>query len=94
MDYADILLVITTEIYERVPELSKELKDYLDAWSEKMVESVREKQSGLDLGAGFRAFVNIAGKMKTQVTTREVTREVVKPRLSDLIDAINKIYSY
>ena len=35
--------------------------------------------------------MSLAGKVKTQATTREVTREVMKPRLSDLIDAINKI---
>ena len=92
VDYADILLVIATEIYESVSDkLSKQLRDYLDGWSEKIVERVKEKQSGLEFGAGFRAIVNLAGKTKTQATTREVTREVMKPRLSDLIDAINRI---
>ncbi|MHC1611105.1 MAG: hypothetical protein ACXQTW_05865 [Candidatus Methanospirareceae archaeon] len=92
VDYADILLVIATEIYESVSDkLSKQLRDYLDAWSEKIVERVKEKQSGLEFGAGFWAIVNLAGKVKTQATTREVTREVMKPRLSDFIDAINRI---
>jgi hypothetical protein len=92
VDYADILLVIATEIYESVSDkLSAELTDYLDKWSEKIVERAKEKQKGLEFGAGFRAIVNLAGKVKTQVTTREVTRDVMKPRLSDLIDAINKI---
>jgi len=92
VDYADILLVIATEIYESVSDkLSKQLRDYLDAWSEKIVEQVKEKQGGLEFGAGFWAIVNLAGKVKTQATTREVTRGVMKPRLSDLIDAINKI---
>lgn len=92
VDYADILLVIATEMYESVSDkLSEQLRVYLDAWSEKIVERVKEKQKGLDFGAGFRAIVNLAGKVKTQITTREVTREVMKPRLSDLIDAINRI---
>ncbi len=92
VDYADILLVIATEIYESVSDkLSAELKHYLDKLSEKIVERVNEKQKGLEFGAGFRAIVNLAGKVKTQVTTREVTREVMTPRLSDLIDAINRI---
>lgn len=92
VDYADILLVIATEIYESVSDkLSAKLKHYLDAWSEKIVERVKEKQKGLEFGAGFSAIVNLAGKVKTQVTTREVTREVMTPRLSDLIDAINRI---
>ena len=67
------------------------MRDYLDAWSEKIVEQVKEKQGGLEFGAGFWAIVNLAGKVKTQATTREVTRGVMKPRLSDLIDAINRI---
>ena len=92
VDYADILLVIATEIYESVSDkLSEKLKHYLDAWSKKIVERVKEKQKGLEFGAGFSAIVNLAGKVKTQVTTREVTRDVMTPRLSDLIDAINKI---
>ena len=92
VDYADILLVIATEIYERVSDkLSAKLKRNLDKWSEKIVERVKEKQDGLEFGAGFRAIVNLAGKVKTQVTTREVTREVMTPRLSDLIYAINRI---
>jgi hypothetical protein len=92
VDYADILLVIATEIYESVSDkLSAKLKHYLDGWSEKIVERVKEKQKGLEFGAGFSAIVNLAGKVKTQVTTREVTRDVMTPRLSDLIDAINKI---
>jgi len=45
----------------------------------------------LEFGAGFSAIVNLAGKVKTQVITREVTRDVMTPRLSDLIDAINRI---
>jgi len=45
VDYADILLVIATEIYESVSDkLSAKLKHHLDAWSEKIVERVKEKQ--------------------------------------------------
>ncbi len=52
---------------------------------------VEEKQKGIGLGVGFTAIVNLSGKIGTQVTTREITRDVIKPRMSDLIDAINKI---
>lgn len=52
---------------------------------------MEEKQKGIGLGAGFTAIVNLSGKIKTQVTTREITRDIIKPRMSDLIDAINKI---
>ncbi|MGB2841592.1 MAG: hypothetical protein WBC40_03820 [Halobacteriota archaeon] len=94
VEYADILLVIGAEIYDKVSEqigLSKELDEYLNSWSETIVERVEEKQKGIGLGAGFTAIVNLSGKIKTQVTTREITRDIIKPRMSDLIDAINKI---
>ncbi|MBC8521636.1 MAG: AAA family ATPase [Methanomicrobia archaeon] len=94
VEYADILLVIGAEIYDKVSEqieLSKELDEYLNSWSETVVERVDEKQKGIGLGAGFTAIVNLSGKIKTQVTTREITRDIIKPRMSDLIDAINKI---
>jgi len=94
VEYADVLLVICAEIYEKVSEqveLSKELNEYLNSWSETVVERVEEKQKGIGLGAGFTAIVKLSGKIGTQVTTREITRDVIKPRMSDLIDAINKI---
>lgn len=94
VEYADVLLVIGAEIYEKVSEqveLSKELNEYLNSWSETVVERVEEKQKGIGLGAGFTAIVKLSGKIGTQVTTREITRDVIKPRMSDLIDAINKI---
>ncbi|MFZ2071187.1 MAG: hypothetical protein WAV32_06290 [Halobacteriota archaeon] len=71
--------------------MSKELNEYLNSWSETVVERVEEKQKGIGLGAGFTAIVNLSGKIGIQVTTREITRDVIKPRMSDLIDAINKI---
>ncbi|HPE63724.1 MAG TPA: AAA family ATPase [Methanothrix sp.] len=95
IEYSDILLIIAAEVYEKVSEnveLSSKLSDYLDLWSEKLIES--EKRLGLsaEAKAGFAAFVfNITGKMKTEASTRQVTRTVIQPQLSDLIYAVNKI---
>ena len=95
IEYSDILLIIAAEIHKKVSEnveLSKELNDYLDSWSEKVIKN--EKCLGLsgEVKAGFSAiFLNITGKMKTEATTREITRRVIQPQLSDLIYAVNKI---
>jgi hypothetical protein len=95
IEYSDILLIIAAEIYEKVSEnveLSSKLSDYLDSWSEKIVQ--KENILGLsgEVKTGFSAFVlNITGKMKTEATTRRVTRKVIQPQLSDLIYAVNKI---
>jgi len=95
IEYSDILLIVAAEIYKKVSEnveLSKELSGYLDTWSEKVIEN--EKSLGLsgEVKTGFSAFfLNITGKMKTEASTREVTRKVIQPQLSDLIYAVNKI---
>lgn len=95
IEYSDILLIIAAEIYEKVSEevkLSSKLSDYLDSWSEKVIENEKSLGLSAEAKAGFAAFVfNITGKMKTEASTREVTRKVIQPQLSDLIYAVNKI---
>lgn len=95
IEYSDILLIIAAEIYNKVSEnvrLSKELSGYLDSWSNKVIE--REKSLGFsgEMKAGFSAvFSSITGKMRTEASTREITRKVIQPQLSELVDAVNKI---
>lgn len=95
IEYSDILLVIATEIYNKVSkevDLSSELKEYLSLWSEKVVERISQDSAIIGAGLSFPAFlVNITTKLKTEASTRSITREVIQPRLSDLIDAINRI---
>jgi Cdc6-like AAA superfamily ATPase len=95
IEYSDILLIIAAEIFEKVleiVELSSKLSDYLDSWSEKVIENEKSLGLSAEAKAGFAAFVfNITGKMKTEASTREVTRKVIQPQLSDLIYAVNKI---
>ncbi len=95
IEYSDILLIVAAKIYEKVSEiveLSSKLSDYLDSWSEKVIEKEESLGLSAEAKAGFAAFVfNITGKMKTEASTREVTRKVIQPQLSDLIYAVNKI---
>lgn len=95
IEYSDILLIIAAEIYENVSEnvkLSSELSGYLDSWSEKILENEKCLGFSGEVKTGFSAFVlNLTGKMKTEATTRQVTRKVIQPQLSDLVYAVNKI---
>ena len=92
--YTDILLAIGSGIYEKTTEeieLDEKLKKGLDDWSERVVETIKEEQKGLELGAGFSAIVKLMGTIKSQSTTKEIMRKVLEPRMSDLIDNINRI---
>ncbi|NMG82803.1 MAG: AAA family ATPase [Methanosarcinales archaeon] len=92
--YTDILLAIGSGIYEKITEeieLDENLKKGLDDWSERVVEVIKEEQKGLELGAGFNAIVKLMGTIKSQSTTKEIMRKAFEPRMSDLIDNINKI---
>lgn len=95
IEYSDILLIVAAEIYKNVSEyvrFSDELSKYLDTWSEKVIENERSLGLSGEVKTGFSAFVlNVTGKMKTEASTREVTRKVIQPQLSDLIYAVNKI---
>jgi len=95
IEYSDILLIIAAEIHENVSEnvkLSSELSGYLDSWSEKILENEKCLGFSGEVKTGFSAFVlNLTGKMKTEATTRQVTRKVIQPQLSDLVYAVNKI---
>ena len=92
--YTDILLAIGSGIYEKITEeieLDEKLKKGLDDWSERVVEVIKEKQKGLELGTGFNAIVKLVGTFKSQSTTKEIMRRAVEPRMSDLIENINRI---
>ena len=95
LEHTDILLIIAAEIYENVikeVKLDKSLVKELDAWTTKsIIESIEEKEKGIKLGAGFSAIVNLGGKIGKQVTTRGITRKIIEPRLSDLIDRMNRV---
>ncbi|WP_316966783.1 Cdc6/Cdc18 family protein [Candidatus Methanocrinis natronophilus] len=95
IEYSDILLIVAAEIYKNVSEyvrFSDELSKYLDTWYEKVIENERSLGLSGEVKTGFSAFVlNVTGKMKTEASTREVTRKVIQPQLSDLIYAVNKI---
>jgi len=97
IEHTDILLIIGKRIYQTFEkhdeiEIQESLMKELDDWSETIIESVKEQQKGIEIGGGVKAlFINLAGKFKSQATTREISRKIIEPRLSDLISIINKM---
>ncbi|MGD2250231.1 MAG: hypothetical protein PVF58_17665 [Candidatus Methanofastidiosia archaeon] len=95
--YVDLLLNIGLEIYKNVEneiDVDPRLKEALEDWSSKIIENVKGEQKALELGGGISALLNLAVAMKTQTSTREVVRKEVEPKLSELLDIVNRIIAY
>jgi hypothetical protein len=95
--YVDLLLNIGLQIYESVRydvEIDPQLDDTLRNWSSVVVENVREEQEALDMEGGVSALIKLTGAMRNQVSTREVVRRTVEPKLSELLDIINRVIAY
>jgi len=98
LDAIDILLLLVAQIYEQYTAAGEELNDdilrELEGWKDRTVENLRDKGAVFESGAGFdlKAFFLAATlKLKTEHSTREQIREVIRPRVSELIEKIDII---
>ncbi len=98
LNYVDVLFSIGAQLYLQYEdsgrELRLELMDDLEAWRTSIVERVSEKESSFEtsVGGGIRGlFISVMAKIRAEDTTRKTIREVIEPRLSELIDKINSI---
>ncbi|MBN1323718.1 MAG: hypothetical protein JW986_06940, partial [Methanotrichaceae archaeon] len=71
VEYTDILLVIAAEIFKTAHDagvlFSKDLEGLLDRWTERIVEDIKERGMGGELGTGFSWFMaNITGKLRAE----------------------------
>ena len=104
--HPDIILLIGAKIYEiykycennkvklrksNKVKLLKSIKEEMDNFSKRVVERVVEKIKSAELGTGFSAILKLVSKFKNESVTREISRQVVEPRLSELISLINKM---
>ena len=93
IEYVDVLLLTGFKIYEAVKkkvEIPERLVESLENWSKEVVEEVvKEKVIGAEAGINF--IFNLFAKILTEVSIRKSLRQVTEPKLSDLIDIINKI---
>ncbi len=98
LNYVDVLFSIGAQLYlqyvDSGRELRPELIEDLEAWRNSIVERVSEEESSFEtsVGGGIQGFfLSVMAKIRAEDTTRKTIREVIEPRLSELIDKINSI---
>ncbi|MEA1905513.1 MAG: AAA family ATPase [Euryarchaeota archaeon] len=97
LNYVDVLFSIGAQLFLQYTgagrELRPELMTDLEAWRNS-IEWVREKESSFEtsVGGGIQGFfVSVMAKIRAEATTRNIIRQTIEPRLSELIDKINLI---
>ncbi len=98
LNYVDVLFSIGAQLYlqyvDSGRELRPELIEDLGSWRDSIVERFSEEESSFEtsVGGGIQGFFfSMLAKISAEDTTRETIREVIEPRLSELIDKINSI---
>ena len=98
LNYVDVLFSIGAQLYiqyvDSGRELRPELMGDLEAWKSSIVERVSEEERsfGASIGGGIQGFFfSMLAKISAEDTTRKIIREVIEPRLSELIEKINLI---
>lgn len=97
VSYIDVLLSIVTKIVERAEDekvkLSKDVKDRLDKWGMKIIETaIKEKTKEKRAGIGLKVvFLDLLARIKNEETTRREIRKEIDPKITELIDIINDI---
>ena len=72
--------------------MKKDLMTELEGWKGRTVERLREKGATFESGAGFdigQFFLSALLKVKTEHITRQIVRQEIGPRMSELIEIIN-----
>jgi len=98
LDYVDVLLAIGAQVFVQYIEsggrLPDELLRELESWKNSTVERLTEKGAVFATGAGFDVkafFLSALAKVQTEHSSREIIRQELEPRLSELIGKINDI---
>ncbi len=95
--YVDLLLNIGLQIYESVEdriEIDPNLRDVLNNWSSRVVENVRGEEKALEIEGGISGILKLTATMKNQASTKEAVRRAVEPKLSELLDIVNRVIAY
>ena len=98
LNYVDVLFSIGAQLYLQYVNsggrLEPALIEDLEAWRGDIVERVSEKVSSFEtlLEGGIKGFfLSALAKISAEDITRETIRQIIKPKLSELIDKINLI---
>ncbi len=98
LGHVEVLLAIGAQIFHQYTEGGGTIKDdllaELEAWKGRTVERLRGKGATFESGAGLDIgafFLSALLKVKTEHVTREIVRQEIEPRLTELIGIINLI---
>ena len=97
LNYVDVLFSIGAQLYLQYIDSGKELKpeliEQLEGWKHS-IEKISEEETSIaaTVEGGLRTFfLSALARIRAEDTTRKMIREIIEPRLSDLIDKINHI---
>ena len=97
LNYVDVLFSIGAQLYlqyiDSGNELKPELIEQLEGWKHS-IEKISEEETSIaaTVEGGLRTFfLSVLARIRAEDTTRKTIREIIEPRLSDLIDKINLI---
>jgi hypothetical protein len=97
LNYVDVLFSIGAQLYlqyiDSGNELKPELIEQLEGWKHN-IEKISEEETSIaaSIDGGLRTFfLSVLARIRAEDTTRNIIREIIEPRLSDLIDKINLI---
>lgn len=96
LSHIDILLAIGAQVFRQYREGGGEMKSdllaELEGWKGRTVELLKSKGATFESGAGLdvgKFLLSALLKLKTEHVTREIVRQEIGPRLSELIEIIN-----
>ncbi|MEA1894136.1 MAG: hypothetical protein U9N36_02835 [Euryarchaeota archaeon] len=98
LNYVDVLFSIGAQLYLQYEDSGRELRPELmadlEVWRSSIVERISEEERSFwtSIGGGVKGFFfTMLAKISVEDTTRKIIREVIEPRLSELIEKINLI---
>jgi len=96
LSHVEVLLAIGAEIFRQYTDGGGRIKDdlltELEGWKGRTVEQLNSKGATFESGTGFdigKFFLSALLKVKTEHITRQIVRQEIGPRTSELIEIIN-----
>ncbi len=93
--YVDVVFSILAKMLEKAQEdsieLGTSLNERAERWSNSIIKTITQNDSvGVGVGVNLPLyFINLLGRMKSETATRTEIRNVMEPRVSELISIIN-----
>jgi hypothetical protein len=98
LSHVEVLLAIGAQIFSQYTAagglVKSDLLSELEGWKGRTIERLNSKGATFESGAGFdigKFFLAALLKVKTENVTRQIVRQEIGPRMSELIEIINLI---